>query len=190
MPDDSGLDAVVLQLAQLAGKVDAIERGLTDVHKAIISIRAASASEHEILRNLDGLDLKVAELDTRVRDLAGKSDGGAADNYQPAATVRWWQIGDDEREEAITRLRFWVSRILVPGYGYLARMLPACWPRHEFGLYTVSWLSELWSVLYLAEEPNASTLGAIAELQTRILPAACDQMMKEARDCGHGGDSA
>lgn len=187
MADDSALDAAVLQLAELAGKVHAAESGLSAVRRAIISIRAASASEHEILRNLDGLDLKVAELDARVRDLAGKPDGGAADNYQPAATVRWWQIEDAERKEAVTRLRYWVGKIFVPGYGYLARMLPACWPRHEFCLYTVSWLSELWSVLYLAEEPNARTLGAMAELQTRILPAACDQMVKEVRDCGHGG---
>jgi len=189
MPDDSALDAVVLQVAELGGKVAGVERGLADIRKAIIQIRAATASEHEILRNLDGLDLKVAELDIRVRKLAARP-GASTDDYQPVPTVRWWQIDAADREEAITRLRYWVAKIFVPGYGYLARMLPACWPQHEFCLYTVSWLSEIWSVVYLAEEPNAGTLAAMAELQTRLLPAAIDQIAREARDCGHGGDDS
>ena len=190
MPDDdSALDAAVLQLAQLSGKVEAIDNGLADIRKAIIQIRAASASEHEILRNLDGLDLKVAELDDRLRNLAGKPGMGESDDYQPASTIRWWQIEEDEREEAITRLAYWAGKIFIPGYGWLSKMLPPCWVQHELCLYTVAWLSELWSVLDLREEPTASTLGAMAELQTRLIPAAVEQMAKDARDCGHGGDA-
>jgi hypothetical protein len=131
----------------------------------------------------------VAELDDRVRNLAGKPGGTGSDDYQPAETIRWWQIEEDEREEAITRLSYWAAKIFIPGYGFLAKMLPACWTQHELCLYTVAWLSELWSVLYLREEPTASTLGAMAELQTQPIPAAVEQMSEEARDCGHGGDS-
>lgn len=191
--ETSPLDAAIVELAALSAKVTAIDNGLAEIRRAILQIRAASASEHEILRNIDGLDLKVAEIDDRLRNLAGRfnSEGSGSEepeyeDYVPAPTVRWWQIEEVERAEAITRLKYWVSKIFVPGYGYLSKLLPACWPQHELALYTLSWLSELWSVLYLRDEPTASTLAAMAELQTRLLPAAVDQMSSEASNCGHG----
>ena len=188
MTSETGpVDAMTVQLGALSAKVDAVDAGLADVRRAILQIRQAAASEHEILRNLDGLDVKVAELTECVLNLAPPVPG-ETDDYLPASTTRWWQIDDDEREEAITRLQFWVSKIFVPGYGYLAKLLPACWPQHELALYSLSWLMELWSSLYLKAEPSASTLAAMAELQTRLIPATLEQLAKDARDCVHGGN--
>ena len=45
---------------------------------------------------------------------------------------------------------------------------------------------ELWSALYLKADPSASTLAAMAELQTRLIPATLEQLAKDARDCVHG----
>ena len=53
-------------------------------------------------------------------------------------------------------------------------------------LYTLDWLSELWSVLYLAPQRDGPILAAQAEWHTRLLPAAADQMAHEASSCDHG----
>ena len=52
-------------------------------------------------------------------------------------------------------------------------------------LFTLDWLSELWSVLYLDPDRNAAALAAQAEWQTRLLPAAAEQMTLEASSCPH-----
>ena len=84
------------------------------------------------------------------------------------------------------RLRAWVEQIYLPGYGHLAAALPPCWEHHLLCLYTLDWLSELWSALYLDTRPrHAARLAAQAEWQTRLLPAAADQMASTHR-CQHG----
>jgi hypothetical protein len=64
-------------------------------------------------------------------------------------------------------------------------MLPSCWERHPVCLYTLDWLSELWSLLYVAPQRDGPILAAQAEWHTRLLPAAADQMSHEASGCDH-----
>jgi hypothetical protein len=64
-------------------------------------------------------------------------------------------------------------------------MLPACWESHPLCLYILDWLSELWSVLYLNPGRGGDTLAAQGEWQTRLLPAAAEQMASEASGCDH-----
>jgi hypothetical protein len=89
------------------------------------------------------------------------------------------------REDAIGRLRAWVSHVYCPSYGQLAALLPLCWEQHPLCLNTLDWLSELWSVLYLTAERTPEILAAAAEWQIRLLPAAADQMAIEADGCQH-----
>ena len=96
-------------------------------------------------------------------------------------------MDDPARETATTRLRAWVEQIYRPGYGHLAAALAACWDQHPLCLYTLDWLSELWSVLYLQPRRTAGTLAGQAEWQTRLLSAAADQMARETRRCAHAG---
>ena len=137
---------------------------------------------------LGGLDQQVAGL---ARDIAHLSTNDGADSlaYRPQPTSRWWQLAATEREAAIDRLRAWIEQIYQPSYGHLAAALPTCWDRHPLCLFTLDWLSELWSVLYLSPERSASTLAAQAEWQTRLLPAAATQMTLEAAHCQHGNGS-
>jgi hypothetical protein len=72
-----------------------------------------------------------------------------------------------------------------PSYGQLAAILPGCWEEHPFCLYTLDWLSELWSVLYLGADRSDRILAAQAEWQTRLLPGAAEQMAAEAAGCQH-----
>jgi hypothetical protein len=83
------------------------------------------------------------------------------------------------------RLRAWVEQIYRPGYGQIAATLPSCWEQHTLCLYTLDWLSELWSFLYLDPERTAASLAAQAEWQTRLLPAAAEQMAFDATGCPH-----
>jgi hypothetical protein len=110
---------------------------------------------------------------------------GADTEYQPVSAPRWWKLTGPDRDRAMDRLSAWVDQIYRPGYGRLAAALPPCWREHPVCLYILDWLSELWSVLYLNPDRTAATLGAQAEWQTRLLPAAADQMTVEAGNCAH-----
>ena len=72
-----------------------------------------------------------------------------------------------------------------PGYGHLAASLGDCWDQHPLCLYILDWLSELWSVLYLAPARTAGTLAGQAEWHTRLLAAAAEQLARETRGCAH-----
>jgi hypothetical protein len=151
-----------------------------------------SVSRHAAIVNaLDGLDTQVAELARQLASRAGGPTGGtdpAGDKdggYQPVPTPRWWKLRGPDRDAAAGRLRAWVETIYRPGYGKVAAALPPCWEQHPFCLYTLDWLSELWSALYLAPQRDGRTLAAQAEWQTRLLPAAAEQMAYEAAGCAH-----
>ena len=88
---------------------------------------------------------------------------------------------DPGRGEAIARLRSWVERVYRPGYGHLAAGLGECWEQHPLCLYILDWLSELWSVLYLAPARTQATLAGQAEWHTRLLTAAAEQLARETR---------
>jgi hypothetical protein len=130
---------------------------------------------------------RLAELEARLDDLAAVDRGGEAPGYEPTPVPRLWNMDDPTREATTARLRAWVEQIYRPGYGYLAAALSACWDQHPLCLYTLDWLSELWSVLYLQPKRTAGTLAGQAEWQTRLLSAAADQMARETRRCAHAG---
>ena len=94
------------------------------------------------------------------------------------------------RQAAVDRLRAWAEQIYLPGYGHLAAALPHCWEHHPLCLYTLDWLSELWSVLYLGPKRSTGLLAAQAEWQTRLLPAAAGQLARETARCGHARPGA
>lgn len=163
---------------------------LSDLGTTLTGIKGTLTGQSEILRSLAGINEKVDELEAAVRSLLPK-DKRPGEDYQPRPTIRWWQLrgnteAADDRAAFIARLRYWAEELVfVPGYGYLAAMLPSCWAQHEFCLYTLDWLCESWSVLYITEERTKTTLAAQAEFQTRILPAACEQLGREGEKCDH-----
>ena len=68
-------------------------------------------------------------------------------------------------------------------------MLAPCWEQHPLCLYMLDWLSEMWSVLYLTPRRTGGSLAAQGEWQTRLLPAAVEQMYMETSDCEHSPGS-
>ena len=173
------------QLRDLASDVAAASQRIGDISGTL-------ARRDAILESLDGLDTQVAELAEQVAELAaGDEDAdGKPSGYQPVPAPRWWKLTGTERETALDRLRAWVDQIYRPSYGQLAAMLPPCWEQHPFCLHTLDWLSELWSFLYLTAQRDGRSLAAQAEWQTRLLPAAAEQMAYEATGCQHGPASA
>lgn len=137
------------------------------------------------MASLDGLDTQVASLTAHLTQLAEEDDEGNGKSHRPVPPPRWWRLTGHERDDALDRLRAWVEQIYRPGYGRLAATLPPCWEQHPTCLYTLDWLSELWSVLYLTAQRDARTLAAQAEWHTRLLPAAADHMATEATGCRH-----
>jgi hypothetical protein len=195
--DDDALAAALLQLADHGERLAELsERGHDfDVRLGELVQEGERKRTHldaitEILGHhaaavtaIEGIDRQVAQIATRLSSLTASSDGPEPERCQSAPTPRWWRFSDTEREDAVARLLAWVEQVYQPGYGHLAAALPPCWEYHPLCLYTLDWLSELWSALHLEQSRTASTLAAEAEWQTRLLPAATSQMSADARNC-------
>jgi hypothetical protein len=165
-------------------------REVTDLARtAAARADGSTADQAAIATSLDGLDRQIAALATRIAVLASADDEEApgGQRYRAVPAPRWWNLAGPERATAVGRLRGWVDQVYRPSYGQLAALLPGCWEEHPLCLYTLDWLSELWSVLYLGADRRDTILAAQAEWQTRLLPAVADQMAAEASGCPHQG---
>jgi hypothetical protein len=176
--DDDVLAAALIQIAGHAERISDLDSRLDAI--ATILGRHASA-----FKAIDGIDKQVEAIGRQLADLASSSSTTNDDAYDPTPSPRWWQLRDAERSSATDRLRAWVEQVYRPGYGHLSAALPPCWEHHPLCLYTLDWLSELWSALYISAERSAGTLAAQAEWQTRLLPAAAAQMARDAVACSH-----
>jgi hypothetical protein len=194
--EPDGLTAVLLQLAGITQKLSELDqrqgidtRELKDRHGALASLvgelKGTTASHAETLAALDGLDRQVAELAAKIANHGADGDGDRP-TYQPTATPKFWKLDGPARDQAIGKLRAWVEQVYRPGYGHLAASLGECWEEHPLCLYILDWLSELWSVLYLAPARTAGTLAGQAEWHTRLLAAAAEQLARETHGCAHG----
>jgi hypothetical protein len=196
-PSDETMTAALIQIAGHAERIADLDGRYQDLADALSTVadQAASAAgradggggQADVLASLDTLDRQVSALSTRLAALAARDndDYGDAGRYQPVPSPRWWAITGPERERSLGRLRAWVTQVYRPSCGQLAALLPQCWEQHPLCLYALDWLSELWSVLYLTAERTPEILAAQAEWQTRLLPAAVDQMAVEADGCQH-----
>jgi len=148
------------------------------------SLRITELGEQvgRLAERLAALAEDVDELRGLMARLLG---GGDAPPWQPAPTVRWWELGDAERADAVARLRVWLKDIIVPGYGHLGRQIPWCWQQHPLCLYSLDTLSQLWQLLYLAPKRTGATLTAQQEWQTLILPRYLAQFAAEVKGCEH-----
>jgi hypothetical protein len=201
-----GLAAALIQISGHAERISVLDAREAGHHEEIVSrlrgiaAEAASASgridamgatlarQAAITDALDGLDDQVAAVARQLAELAdARSEDDEQDPryYRPAPPSRWWKLSGPDHDAALDRLRAWVDQVYRPGYGKPAAMLPPCWEHHSLCLYMLDWLSELWSVLYLRPQRSGGTLAAQAEWQTRLLPAAAEQMAYEAAGCQH-----
>jgi hypothetical protein len=203
--EGDGLAAALIQISGHAERIGGLDARETAHHQEttarlreaaaeaastrtrIDAIGATIAHHAAIVDALDGLDSQVAVIARRLTELAGTGDYDQEDPsyYRPVPPPRWWKLTGAEHDAALDRLRAWVEQIYRPGYGKMAAMLPPCWEHHPLCLYTLDWLSELWSVLYLRPDRTAGILASQGEWQTRLLPAAAEQMAYEATGCPH-----
>ncbi len=194
--EPDGLTAVLLQLAGMtqklaeldqrqAGEARALKERIAALALQVNELNDTTASHTVTLTALDGLNRQVAELDAQATGHPSAGGEGDPPAYQPSAAPILWKPGGPEHDQAISKLRAWVDQVYRPGYGHLAASLGDCWEQHPLCLYILDWLSELWSVLYLAPARTAGTLAGQAEWHTRLLAAAADQLARETRGCGH-----
>jgi hypothetical protein len=176
--EEAHYQQVTVRLRDLTGET-------ATVASRIDTVEATVARHSATVNSLEGLDAQVADLARQLAGRAAASTGDQEGGYQPVPPPRWWKLHGPDRDTASGRLHAWVERIYRPGYGKIAAALPPCWDQHPFCLYTLDWLSELWSALYLAPQRDGRLLAAQAEWQTRLLPAAAEQMACEAAGCPH-----
>ena len=177
---------------QIAERLREVAAQLSGMSTRVDGVHGTIAGQADILASLEGLDDQVAAIAAQLAELAPATTRGDehAKPYTPIPPPQWWKLTGGQREEAIARLRAWVEMIYLPGYGRLAAMLAPCWDQHPLCLYTLDWLAELWSVLYLTPRRTGGSLAAQGEWQTRLLPAAAEQMHMETSDCEHTSISA
>lgn len=182
----SGLDArEAAHYQELAPRLQDLTTQASALSATIARINETLRRHSMIVNGLDGLDRQVEELTRNLAQPAGSGGDDGQPGYQPVSPPRWWKLDGPERDTMTGRLRAWVEQIYKPGYGQIAATLPACWDQHTLCLYTLDWLSELWSFLYLDPDRTATSLAAQAEWQTRLLPAAAEQMAFDATGCPH-----
>jgi hypothetical protein len=180
MSDADPITAIVDQLAGHAEQLTRLEARHAD-HQAAVSARLA-----ELSGQTAALGHVVEEHAAALTELTAPSRAGPdGDGYCPEPAPAWWKLAADGRQEPLTRLRAWVERVYLPGYGHLAAGLGSCWPSHDLCLYGLDIAAELWSVLYLQPARSPALLSAQAEYQARILPALADQLRIETNTCGH-----
>jgi hypothetical protein len=193
-PPEDGIAAALLKMTEHGERIGVLDQREAEHFRAVTSalhelrtkvtgVEGTIADQAEILGSLNGLDEAVAKLAEQITPLLPPA-APASDRYQPADTVRWWDLRDTKG--AIDRLRSWVTQIYFPYYGYLAAPLGPCWESHPLCLVQLDWLSELWSVLYLSKPRTDRLLDAQAEFSTRILPAVAEHLRIETTSCGHG----
>jgi hypothetical protein len=186
-----GMTALLLQLADLTRQLAALDERqaastrqfrerLAALAAIVADLKGTVASQAEALAAVDRLERRVGEL------TAPAGDGDQPPGYRPSSAPRFWKPGDPGLDQAVVRLRSWVDQVYRPGYGHLAAGLGQCWEQHPLCLYVLDWLSELWSVLYLAPARTQGTLAGQAEWHTRLLAAAAEQLARETRGCVHG----
>jgi hypothetical protein len=185
LPGDA-VAAALLQITQHAERLALLDNRETQHHNQIAErLRELAAQLSGITTHVDGLAARVTAIAGQLPEYADDDDQQPPP-YQPIPPPQWWKLTPSQHEEAIARLRAWIEMIYLPGYGRLAATLPPCWDQHPLCLYTLDWLAELWSVLYLSPQRTAGSLAAQAEWQTRLLPAAAEQMATETANCEHG----
>jgi hypothetical protein len=189
------MTAVLLTMqenARALGQLDTREAG----HWSQAAERLKAISEH--LTGIDGTlaDVgavlgTVAEVERDLADLRQMIEGRPEDSegpeYVPSPAPLLHEMTDEDLSRLVRRLNGWVSTVYIPGYGHLAAQLAPCWPSHALCIHGLDWLSELWSVLYMQPDRSAGVLSAMAEFQTRILPAIASQMATEQKECAHSG---
>ncbi len=195
--EPDGLTAVLLQLGELtrqvagldsrqAGDTRQLNGRIAALAAAVEDLKASVAVHAEAIAALGALRDRVVGLAATAGAPAG--DGGGPDGqsgYQPTQPPRFWKLRGPARDAAVGKLRAWVDQVYRPGYGHLAAGLGDCWEQHPLCLYLLDWLSELWTVLYLAPARTPGTLASQAEWHTRLLPAAAGQLARETRSCAH-----
>jgi len=181
--EDTHHQQVTARLRDLTGET-------ATVAARVDTVEAALARHSATVNALDGLDAQVADLARQLADRAAASTENKEGGYQPVPAPRWWKLHGPDRDTATGRLHAWVERIYRPGYGKIGAALPPCWDQHPLCLYTLDWLSELWSALYLEPQRDGRLLAAQAEWQTRLLPAAAEQMTSETAGCLHSRETA
>ncbi len=179
--EPDALAAALLTLAGHAGRLSELD---ARQHAAADQIAALTGLASGMKATLDDQAEILAAL--AAPDGSGGDDGdGGQPEYRPGPAPRFWRMAGPDRDQAVARLRAWVDQVYRPGYGQLAAALGPCWDQHPLCLYTLDWLSELWSALYLQPRRDAGTLAGQAEWQTRLLEAAAGQMARETARCGH-----
>jgi hypothetical protein len=195
--EPEGLTAVLLQLAGItqklaeldqrqAGDTRDLKERIAGVASLVDELKDATAGHAQVLAGLDGLDRQVADLAAKIDADAPADSDRNGPTYRPPPAPKFWKLDGPSRDQAIGKLRAWVDQVYRPGYGHLATSLGDCWEQHPLCLYILDWLSELWSVLYLAPGRTPGTLAGQAEWHTRLLAAAAEQLARETGSCAHG----
>ena len=119
-----------------------------------------------IVNGLDGLDAKSKSSPSGSPSRTGPAAMAPPPGYRPVVSRGGGNLRRG-RDTAAGGLRAWVKHVCRPRLQEDRRgPLPPCWEQHPFCLYTLDWLSELWSALYLAPQRDTrilTTPGRVAD---------------------------
>jgi hypothetical protein len=171
-------------IAVLADRLTDLRSVVDRLGLAVEVAQGTIANQGAVLGTLEGLATLVDELTQRFNAIFGPPDDPTGlQFYTPIVTPRFWLLEGTDREQAIARLRAWVTEVYSPTFGHVAATLPECWESHPLILTLLDIASELHSCLYLQPRRNQGMLAGQAEYFTRIIPALAQLMEKDTAVC-------
>lgn len=132
---------------------------------------------------------EVGQLKDRIRGLESGENAGPADSeapYEPAQQLRWHELDDTGRAEALDRIRTWVETVYRPQFADGGRDLPPCWDRHLPCIVVLDALSEMHTGLYHGQKRSLGRVGMQLELLTRNAREAAAVLRLELAGCKMG----
>jgi hypothetical protein len=196
---EEGTVAAVLRLADLAGKIERVDSGLSRRIDELTSDHAASQDQvSELASGVGSLAGQAEDIDerlTEVTDLlalmatritALAAAPSEADDegfsYKVSQPPPWWKPDDPRCQDTADRLEDWVQEVYRPAFGYLADLLPPCWRRHTLCLVYLDVLHEAWCLLYLQHRDPKMVFAQLDWLNRSLLQAA-EVMSNETKRC-------
>lgn len=164
-------------LGRLSGTVSALSHQTADLRRRLDTLerRAAAAGLDQLAAALGELHGRFEELSETVTDALD-----AASPKGPPAP-RWDNMDLADRARELTRLRTWVTKILIRKYcqgGVYT--LADCWDQHEAALWELAALAARWRQVFDRDRPH---LGLALEFFDRWLPNTMRRVEAMQRNC-------
>ena len=158
-------------VAALAVSIDGLRR---EVESLTNNVDALASTQQEHSTTLD----TIKELRHQVEQLLALLD---EDDDAPPNAWFWLTMTKQQHNDKFAELFDWVETVLRPQYpDYIRDHIKPCWPNHLEAKWELTWLYQLWSLVYLSKRPSPKDA---ADWHDHWIPGVIRRLNETMRDC-------